>query len=170
MSNDPEASYGDARLLWGRIAVLLAVLLLVFFLGRWSVGDSGATEQELADANARVAQLESEVRSLEAQLQAEAAGGVGGADAQGEASPGVTPGQDATPEPEATQGDAAVPTGQDAATANRTYEVQEGDTLISIAQQFYDDPEAWQQIAELNNLSEDNALTVGTVLQIPPEN
>ena len=46
--------------------------------------------------------------------------------------------------------------------------VQRGDTLTKIATEEFDDPGAWRQIAELNNISNPRRLTPGTVLQIPP--
>lgn len=50
--------------------------------------------------------------------------------------------------------------------AGQTYEVQSGDTLSSIGEQFN---VSWQKIAEANNLSAPYDLTVGDKLTIPSE-
>lgn len=49
----------------------------------------------------------------------------------------------------------------------RTYEVQPGDTLSTIAEAVYGDPLAFAPIAEANGVGGDNALQVGQVLGIP---
>jgi nucleoid-associated protein YgaU len=46
--------------------------------------------------------------------------------------------------------------------------VQSGDTLHSIAEQFYGDPGLWSIIAEANNLADADSIAVGTQLTIPP--
>lgn len=164
MANDfqEQQGYGDARILWGRIAILAAVILLVFFVGRWTAGDADAVRRELQASERRVTELEAKVSELEAQLQAQAAGGVEEADEQpaGDGAEG-----EPTPEQETGTEDDAEQTRGD---VSRSYEVQIGDTLRGIAEQVYGDPQEWPRIAEANNLSQDNVLTVGTVLEIPP--
>ena len=49
-----------------------------------------------------------------------------------------------------------------------TYTVQSGDTLHSIANQFYGDPSLWNIIAAANNLADPDSIVVGTELTIPP--
>lgn len=49
----------------------------------------------------------------------------------------------------------------------RTYEVQPGDTLSTIAEAVYGDPLAFAPIAEANDLGGDNSLQVGEALLIP---
>jgi nucleoid-associated protein YgaU len=56
--------------------------------------------------------------------------------------------------------------------AAETYEVQSGDTLLSIAQQSYGDPTLWRQIYDANKDtigSDPDKLQVGMKLTIPPK-
>lgn len=46
--------------------------------------------------------------------------------------------------------------------------VKQGDTLLSIANEAYDDPGMWRPIAEANNLTNPRRLVPGSVLEIPP--
>ncbi|MGV0104714.1 LysM peptidoglycan-binding domain-containing protein [Nostoc sp. DSM 114167] len=47
------------------------------------------------------------------------------------------------------------------------YTVKAGDTLFSIAQQFYKDGNLWGKISTANHNLNPNSLQPGTVLQIP---
>ena len=47
------------------------------------------------------------------------------------------------------------------------YTVKEGDTLFSIAQNYYDDGYKYPELVEANTLANENALTAGQVLEIP---
>ena len=49
----------------------------------------------------------------------------------------------------------------------KTYVVQEGDSLSSIAEKFYGDLYQWPKILEANNLLNPDLLEVGMVLVIP---
>jgi nucleoid-associated protein YgaU len=52
-----------------------------------------------------------------------------------------------------------------------TYEIQSGDTLATIAQQFYGDPSQWRRIYDANKdtIGDDpDKLKLGTKLTIPP--
>jgi len=52
-----------------------------------------------------------------------------------------------------------------------SYEIQSGDTLATIAQQFYGDPSQWRRIYEANKdtIGDDpDKLKLGTKLTIPP--
>jgi nucleoid-associated protein YgaU len=54
----------------------------------------------------------------------------------------------------------------------QTYEIQSGDTLLSIAEQFYGDNTQWRKIYDANRDvigSNPDALKVGTTLKIPPK-
>ena len=58
------------------------------------------------------------------------------------------------------------------ATNGQTYEIQSGDTLLSIAEQFYGDTSQWRKIYDANRDvigSNPDALKVGTSLKIPPK-
>jgi nucleoid-associated protein YgaU len=53
-----------------------------------------------------------------------------------------------------------------------TYEVQSGDTLATIAQQFYGDPTEWRRIYDANKDAigaDPDKLKLGTKLTIPPK-
>ena len=72
------------------------------------------------------------------------------------------------PDPEATEdteseGDGAV--GED----GTTYTVKEGDTLTTIAQEFYGDPAKFDLIVDANNLDGSTNLRVGQELIIPTD-
>ena len=54
----------------------------------------------------------------------------------------------------------------------QTYEIQSGDTLLSIAEQFYGDTSQWRKIYDANRDvigNNPDALKVGTTLKIPPK-
>jgi nucleoid-associated protein YgaU len=56
--------------------------------------------------------------------------------------------------------------------AGQTYEVQAGDTLLSIAQQFYSDPTQWRLIYDANKDTigpDPDKLSIGMKLTIPPK-
>ena len=57
---------------------------------------------------------------------------------------------------------------QIAAIDTQVYVAQAGDTLESIATQFYDDPSEWRQIAEHNNIEDPLELGAGASVEIPP--
>lgn len=48
-----------------------------------------------------------------------------------------------------------------------TYTVKKGDTLQSIAKQFYGTTAEWRKIADLNKIKDPNALKVGQILKMP---
>jgi hypothetical protein len=55
--------------------------------------------------------------------------------------------------------------------ADLEYQVRSGDTLWSIAEHYYGDPEAWTRISEVNGISIPRRLRPGEVLRIvPPRN
>ncbi len=151
------------RILWSRVALLVLVLIGAFLLGRWSAGDDGAAELALEESQARVTELRERVSDLEAQLEARAAGG-----AQGPDGPSPEQGPPDTPPAGQDVEEASPATTPSPQAATRSYEVQPGDTLISIAEQVYGSADEWERIAEANDLSGENALTVGSVLEIPP--
>ena len=58
------------------------------------------------------------------------------------------------------------------ATAGESYEIQPGDTLATIANQFYGDPTQWRRIYDANKDAigpDPDKLKVGTKLTIPPK-
>jgi nucleoid-associated protein YgaU len=56
--------------------------------------------------------------------------------------------------------------------AGDSYEIQSGDTLATIAQQYYGDPSQWRRIYDANKdvIGDDpDKLKLGTKLTIPPK-
>jgi P-type Cu2+ transporter len=68
---------------------------------------------------------------------------------------------------------AGTPTpGSSAEAGGESYEIQPGDTLATIAQQFYGDPTQWRRIYDANKDAigaDPDKLKVGTKLTIPPK-
>lgn len=58
-------------------------------------------------------------------------------------------------------------TSTSASTPAKTYTVKSGDTLWSIAQQFYGDGSQYRKIATANNIGNPDQISVGTTLTIP---
>ena len=155
--------YGP-RVLWGRLIFFAVALLLVFLMGR-CVGvraGSGGQDEELAN---RVMELSSDKAQLQQELAAALAtqnqnnnnnnqnGDGGGGDGDGEAEP-TEASTDGETDPLPSDGE--------------TYTVQSGDTLVTIARNFYGDAQKYQLIVDANNL-DSTTLTVGQELIIPPE-
>ena len=66
----------------------------------------------------------------------------------------------------------ATPTATVAQVAGESYEVQSGDTLATIAQQFYADPTQWRRIYDANKDTigaDPDKLKIGMKLTIPPK-
>ena len=80
----------------------------------------------------------------------------------------------ASPSP-ATVSSSSSPAAQVTPTADasaQSYEVQSGDTLATIAQQFYGDPTQWRRIYDANKDAigaDPDKLKLGTKLTIPPK-
>jgi LysM repeat protein len=153
---DDEPAYRTRpRILWGRLIVLAVVLLAAFLLGR-ATGGSGVTQEDLDamraernDTQAQVENLNEEVQRLEDQnvalqdridqLEVE------------------TPTTDPT-----TEEGGEEPAGE-------TYVIQEGDTLLELANEFYGDPSLDDYIAEANDILDPSLISAGTEIIIPPD-
>ncbi|MFO8075349.1 MAG: LysM peptidoglycan-binding domain-containing protein [Egibacteraceae bacterium] len=171
---------GDGRVLWGRLAVLLLALLLVFVLGRCTAGDDGAADEQLQSLEEEVETLRSQRDALQAEIDAMEAGGTDpepdegddgdGDDGDGDGDDGQDggDGQDGDGDDGDDGGDGDDGDNGDDGDA-RTHEVTESDTLYTIAQEYYGDGSKFTLITEANNLSRDDPLRVGQVLEIPPE-
>lgn len=146
---------GSGRVLYGRVLIAVAVLALVFVLGRCSRSDSG----EVEDLRLQVAQQQQNIETLNQQLTAEPTAAPTGAST--ETTPLPTSGTAGTSTSGASPG--ATTTG-----GAQSYTVQDGDTLSRIAERFYGDSTQFEVIRDANNLGS-NDLTVGQVLTIPPE-
>jgi nucleoid-associated protein YgaU len=141
MSDQASAEQGNPpRLLWGRLALAVAALVLAFVLGQCTASGD-VSQAALENEQDKVAVLQSENASLKAELQARNAS----------ASP--------EPRPSATASPAGGP---------GTYEVQSGDSLNAIASSECGDAALDEDIAELNDVEPEN-LAVGTTLELPSE-
>lgn len=142
----------EGRVLWGRIAVYGVAFLFVFLLGNCLGGRGAADPDDIAALEAQVDALSEENEDLREHIDA------------------LSAGQQPPPPPddEETGEDAEAEGSDGEAAATRTYIVQSGDTLTTIAREFYNDSTQWEVIAEANGLTRDTPLTVGQELVIPP--
>lgn len=140
-----------ARVLWGRVAILGAALVLMFLLGRCSAG-GGVPPAEHEEAVATIQQLAEENERLEQQVAALSAGQESSAPEGDEEAGNADEGGES----------------EDAHAGARTYVVRPGDTLISIARELYGEPSRFDVIAEANGIDDNNRLRVGDELRIPP--
>lgn len=154
-----EYDYDDSggRVLWGRFAFWGAALLLAFVVGRCSA--PGPTAEELQAARQEAQEYEERNNDLRQEIEA--------------LTEGQTPQTD-EPANEEPDGDAEIDDSDtadstDAPAGSQTYTVQPRDTLRSIAQKFYGDPEKHELISEANGIDGDNLLQVGQKLEIPPD-
>jgi hypothetical protein len=132
---EPE-EHQAPTILWGRVAVLGAAILLAFLVGRLTAGggvpeeDLNRVRSERDDARAQVADLQAEMETLQAELDAA---------------------QNPTETPPADEGQNPAEGEEDAnAGEETTYTVQSGDTLRDIAEEVYCDATAYEGIAEAN--------------------
>lgn len=134
------------NVLWGRVIILIAVLLLTFWIGRITAG--GGDEDRVAELQAELTDAREQNEQLASDLQA----------AREEAEAAATE----TPDPTATETTDPVDE-----TEGATYTVQRGDTLRLIAQRLCGDPEIADQIEELNGITDATQLSVGETLTLP---
>lgn len=145
-----EYGYEDdfgGRILWGRVGFYAGTLLFAFLLGTCTGGD-GVSSDELAAKNDQIQELAAENEQLRQTVAALSAGQA------------TVP----SPSPGATDTATSAPDG-----ATQTYVVKSGDTLRSIAQQFYGDPNKFPLISDANAIDQNNQLRVGQELRIPPD-
>lgn len=146
--DDEPAAEDKPRILWGRVAVLGGMLILAFLLGR-ATKSAGVPESELTASREQVQELRAENQALEEELAS---------------IPDATVVPD-TGDTETETGDETSETG----VAGKTYVVEAGDTLTTIAQKFYDDPSLDDYLAEVNGISDPTQLSVGQELIIPDD-
>jgi nucleoid-associated protein YgaU len=162
---DEDLPHGT-QILWGRVLVLLLALALAFWLGT-TFADDGAAQQELTDQRNEIARLEAQIATMEAESAAVGAGGDGTAEsrsADGSSEAAVQ----ADPTARRNEPTEAARAGDGSSEDNgRTYVIQPGDSLASIAQEVYGDPTRWREIARANGLREPYSLAVGQSLRIP---
>lgn len=163
---DDEEEVPEDRLniLWGRVAIFGASLLVAFLLGLW-MAPNGIPESQVTSLKGEVSDLKNENEDLTKQLaaaeDAAAAAEVpsDAADATGDAATGAETTTDA--------GDTA--TTDDTMTPAQIYVVRPGDSLTSISEDFYGTTEYGDYLAELNGISDPEALQVGAELTVPEE-
>jgi nucleoid-associated protein YgaU len=143
------------NIIWGRVAVLGAVVLLAFLIGRMTAGGGGVPEDrltsarsDLRDARAQVTDLQTQVQDLEDQLAAQEPPADAGEE-EGQGGEGGGEGEEA-------------PAGEE-------YTIKAGDTLNTIAIEFYGDAENADYIAVANDIADPSAINVGDTIIIPPE-
>lgn len=140
------------QVLWGRVAVLLGMLLVAFFLGR-ATKDAGVPAGDLKKAEARLTTLQQENADLKSQVAA--------AEAARDAAEN-TEAADAQPaEGSAEEGAAEV--------EGVNYTVKPGDTLTTIAEEHYGDASLDDFLAEYNEIADPTALSVGQTIFLPED-
>lgn len=154
---DPEWEYDQEQernspVLWGRVAVLLGMLLIAFFLGRATKG-AGVPQGELTEARAEVSSLKQENEDLKSQVAA--------AEAARDAAENTEASDPAAAEGSAEEG------GTDVAGMN--YTVKPGDTLTTIAEEHYGDASLDDFLAEYNEITDPTALSVGQTIFLPDD-
>jgi nucleoid-associated protein YgaU len=156
---DPEEEVAEEKsnVLWGRIAFFGASLLIAFVIGRMSAPD-GAPASDLAAARTQVTELENENEELQTQL----------ADAQDALAAASDPTAEESADP-STDTTTDTTTDEDPTFTGEEYTVQSGDSLNSIAEDFYGDTVYGDYLAEVNNITDPSTLSVGTTLIIPDE-
>jgi LysM repeat protein len=154
---DVEEEATHTRILWVRIAALVAFLVVAFIAG-FLLAPRESSDDRVGDLRAELAQSEENSQQLEAQL-ADARQQLVDAQAQVEE-------LEAAAEPEATATETPAPTEEE---RTRTYTVQPGDTLQEIAVDYYRDVDYDDFLAEFNGIADTTQLPVGFDLEIPPK-
>jgi nucleoid-associated protein YgaU len=157
--DEARSEHRPMNILWGRVAILGAIVLLAFLLGRMTSGSGGADASQLTAANERVAELEQQngVLTTESAAKDDQIADLQSQIAALETA-GTTTGTDNT----------AAPSEGDQITGTK-YTVESGDTLQSIAEEFYGDASLDDYLAEINNITDPTALGVGQELIIPDD-
>lgn len=166
-TGDYDWEYADERsesapinILWGRVAVLGGAIVLAFLIGRMTGGGGGVPAAELEAARDRVATLEQDNQTLNDRL---AATEQELTDARSQLAAAPVEAPEAAPADPAAEGD------QSNEIKGETYVVEPGDTLTTLAERFYGDASLDDYLAEVNNISDPTALSVGQELIIPDD-
>jgi len=152
---DEPAYRRGPKILWGRLAVLAAFLLIAFLIGRALAGggvsqsDFDEAKAERDDARAQASEFQAEVADLKQQVAA-LQDEIEGLEAQD-------------------TGSTDAETDTDTEAAGETYTVRPGDNLRFIAQKFYGDVTLDDYIAEANGITDPSAIPAGMELTIPPD-
>jgi LysM repeat protein len=156
---EPRSRKGSQmpNVLWGRVAILGALILFAFLLGRITKS-SGVPASELEAANDEVAAVQEDLDAANDQI---AALQTQVEDLQNAAAPTET-----TEDPTATED--TEDTGTTADAESETYTVKSGDTLSIIAEEFYGDASLDDFLAEANGIDDPTAISPGQEIVIPP--
>ena len=147
------------NILWGRVAILGALILFAFLLGRMT-GSSGVPAADLEAANDEIAALEGELGQAQDQITA--------LETQvAELQAADTTTDDGTDTTDEGTDDGA--TGETAEAPAQTYTVKPGDTLSIIAEEFYGDASLDDFLAEANGIADPTQISVGQEITIPEE-
>lgn len=138
---------GTPNVLWGRLAILGALLILVFLIGRWSA-PNGVESEDLAAVRADYKAAQEEIEELKAAL--------------------TQPQATVAPTPSVTVGEQE-DEAQDATFDGEVYTVQSGDTMREIAERFCGDATQDDLIAEFNGIPDPTIISVGAELKIPED-
>ena len=154
---EPRSRKGSQmpNVLWGRVAILGAMILFAFLLGRITKS-SGVPASELEAANDEVAAVQEDLDAANEQIAA--------LETQ------VTDLQAAAPA-DTTTDDTTTDDGTEDTTATdtteETYTVKSGDTLSIIAEDFYGDASLDDFLAEANGIEDPTAISPGQEIIIP---
>lgn len=168
------------KVLWGRVAALAVTIIIAYLIGR-AAGSQGVPEEDLAQAQTRLAAAQGRITELETRLEETTS-----PESARPVSPPTAPGADEAPEPQAQaplDGSGAEeapaaggePNAEGAQSPQvrpqpvaRTYVVENGDSLNTIARDFYGDASLVDLIAEANNITARGQIQVGQKLELPP--
>lgn len=154
MSDAPiQPNLPPPRVLWGRVATAVVVVLVAFGLGRCTA--EGIPQDEVTQLETEVSDLQSANDRLQDQVDRL---GEEPTEADETATTPASPAPSETTTPVAGEGD---PGG--------TWTVAPGDTLHAIAIEVYDDRAKAALIAAANGIDTSDPLQVGQELQLPSE-
>jgi nucleoid-associated protein YgaU len=146
------------NILWGRVAVLGAVVIVAFLIGRMTAGGGGVPQERFDDARAELSAAQEEIAGLESDLQT--------ARSDLEAAEAAA----ATEDPTTTEDPGTEEETDAAANPNsETHLVAPGDTFTTIAEEYYGDAGLADYIMNANEITDPTQLSVGVEIIIPPE-
>lgn len=171
-----DKSSPPVKVLWGRVAALAATIILAYLIGRAAAPQVPA--EELSRAQTELAAAQERITELETRLEDTTSP----ENARPELSPADNADEGAEPRAQApadgngADGDLAPSGGppegnqapQDQPGSVRTYVVEDGDTLNTIAKDVYGDASLVDLIAEANDITAQGQIQIGQKLELPP--
>lgn len=170
-----DSKSAPVKVLWGRVAALAATIIAAYLLGRVTAPD-GVPAESLVRAETELAATQQRVTELETRL-AETTSPESGRTVPAPVEQGAEEPTSATEEGagDAPATGAGIPPDEGAeAPGSRpdsveTYVVREGDSLNTIAREFYGDASLVGLIAEANHITARGKIRVGQKLDLPPK-